>query len=172
MSARPDVGQARAAIQENPAGALAPVPLMQPTPSGPSLRLMQRKNSKDLAPDEQKRVLAKRQGNTLTKKTILKASLAAGEQNILEVQGVNDIRCPPCCSFPYCTNCPLHSIAQCAATGAWETRKLQPMLDLGVLFARGWFAYQHLHCQLSPAHAHAPDCMMRPSSCCAGGSRM
>ncbi|KAL3150044.1 hypothetical protein ABBQ38_013395 [Trebouxia sp. C0009 RCD-2024] len=91
MSARPDVYQAKEAIHQNPAGALAPVPLMG-LPH--LLENLGRKNSQELSPDEQKQVLGKRRGNTLSRRSILKSyhPTTKKQHNVMHIDGVSELR--------------------------------------------------------------------------------
>ncbi|KAK9808828.1 hypothetical protein WJX72_004439 [[Myrmecia] bisecta] len=91
MAARPDVGQARDAINQNPAGALAPVPVG----ALPQLwGMAERTNSRELGAEEQKKVLGKRRGSTLSRRSILKSyqPQSSAKHNAMQVAGVLDIR--------------------------------------------------------------------------------
>jgi hypothetical protein len=88
LAARPDVVQAREALHQNPAGALAPVPAaFPPTPAArggaaplPPLppASASRAASRDVPVEEQRRVLLKRHGSTVGRRSILKSYTIAG----------------------------------------------------------------------------------------------
>jgi len=96
---RTDISAAREAIHQNPAGALAPVPAPpEPTPRGlhepPILQ-----DSHEVSMVEARRVLLRRRGSTVGRRTILKSYTIPGliqDTNILPellVDGISDIRC-------------------------------------------------------------------------------
>lgn len=75
MAARPDVCQAREFIHQNPASALAPLPLVLPLTPGPSCTLMPTPvpSGRTVTLDEQRRVLMKRRGSVVGRRSILKS---------------------------------------------------------------------------------------------------
>lgn len=97
MMTRPDVIAAREAIHQNPAGALAPVPAPPDlTPKG--VNSEKKENSQGLSIAESRKVLLRRKGSTLGRRTILKSYTIPG--NLMEglvpshllVDGISDIR--------------------------------------------------------------------------------
>jgi protein-tyrosine phosphatase len=81
LSARPDIAAARDAIHQNPAGALAPVPAVVPltsvaavTPVGVEVHAPLPEHGERAVPlDEQRRVLFRRRGSTVGRRSILKS---------------------------------------------------------------------------------------------------
>ncbi|PSC67685.1 paladin isoform X1 [Micractinium conductrix] len=95
MAARPDVCQARDFIHQNPASALAPLPLVLPLTPAPSGAPTPVPSGRNVSLDEQRRVLMKRRGSVVGRRSILKSyTLAAGGRQAgpLAVEGVSDIR--------------------------------------------------------------------------------
>lgn len=118
LAARPDIISAREAIHQNPAGALAPVPMVLPLTPGvalagsmpPPSSLADEKGDSEYVPmEEQRNVLLRRKGSTVGRRSILKSftmndrgkkkllSLSRPDHeksssNTLDIQGVTDIR--------------------------------------------------------------------------------
>lgn len=83
LAARPDVVQAREALHLNPAGALAPVPAaFPPTPAaalaGGGGTPAPRTAGRDVPIEEQRRVLLRRKGSTVGRRSILKSFTVPG----------------------------------------------------------------------------------------------
>ena len=112
LLARPDIAAARAAIHQNPASALAPVPAMLPLTPAPGKHSHRYDGSSEFAKahfqdhfhlsvpvSEQRKVLLHRRGSTVGRRSILKSfaspSLPRGVASLscFIVPGVTDVRC-------------------------------------------------------------------------------
>ncbi|KAL4440251.1 hypothetical protein ABPG75_003252 [Micractinium tetrahymenae] len=96
-AARPDVCQARDFIHQNPATALAPLPLVLPLTPAPSSLPTPVPSGRNVSLDEQRRVLMKRRGSVVGRRSILKSYTvgpwaAAKSGSRLAVEGVLDVR--------------------------------------------------------------------------------
>ncbi|KAK9804170.1 hypothetical protein WJX73_008272 [Symbiochloris irregularis] len=108
MEARPDVVAASTGIHQNPAGALAPVP----TAAMPRMCNGDRANSQTVALQEQRNVLSKRHGSTLSRRSILKAHNApqqAPKRGLLSFDGITDVR--------QASDMPVFSVGMCSVQG-------------------------------------------------------
>eukprot|EP00887_Chlorella_sp_A99_P002448 scaffold10.g2448.t1 len=92
MAARPD---ARDAIHQNPAGALAPLPVVLPLTPAPTAATPQAAVGRDVGPEEQRQVLLRRRGSTVGRRSILKSFMLGGASRCAEalrVDGVTELR--------------------------------------------------------------------------------
>jgi hypothetical protein len=100
VAARPDVSQARDFIHQNPASALAPLPLVLPLTPAPSALPTPVPSGLNVSLDEQRRVLMKRRGSVVGRRSILKSyhqpppppGRARSGASPLLVEGVSDVR--------------------------------------------------------------------------------
>ena len=103
LSTRTDITSVIDGIHQNPAGALAPVPVTPELPLSQNIFEPEENNSSDVSFAEAKRVLLHRRGNTISKKTILKSYTLRGDtfgcnvpasylvNGITDIQGVKGL---------------------------------------------------------------------------------
>ncbi|KAK9839780.1 hypothetical protein WJX81_000925 [Elliptochloris bilobata] len=108
VASRPDIISAREAIHQNPAGALAPVPMAHL----PHLWLaLDRQQSREVTADELRRVLGKRRGSTLSRRSILKSYQphTNPRHNAFHVEGVSNVR--------QARGLPVYTVGSCSVQG-------------------------------------------------------